>query len=184
MSDMPKKDKIVTNNLVVPIEQVHPNDYNPKVNYDKTPELKAQFEKILNSLKYHGQGDPIKVRETKKGKYEIMDGYHRYQAMKKLGYKEIEIKNFGPLTREEAIKITLTMEETGVDIDPIMRAQLLKDFKELGHDISGLPYTIEEIDAHIQILNYDFSHANDKEGPDERKLKEIECPHCHETFTI
>lgn len=179
---MPTQPKIIENNLVVPIDQVYPNDYNPKPDYNSTPELQKAFAKIVESLKYHGQGDPLKVRETEAG-YEIMDGFHRYNAMKELGFEKVEIKNFGKLSREEAIKVTLTMEETGVDLDPIERAKLLKEFREMEYSIAGLPYSIEEIDTQIQLLDHDWGQY-DGEGPKKRTLKTIECPQCHHEFTI
>ena len=55
--------------------------------------LKKEFERIKKSLQEHGQMDPIIVREIEDNKYEIINGYHRWNAMKDLGYYECEIKN-------------------------------------------------------------------------------------------
>lgn len=113
-----------------------------------------------------------------------MDGYHRYEALKELGYENVEIKNFGKISREQAIKITLSIEETGVELDPILKAGLLKEMRDMQYDMEGLPYTVEEIETQIQLLDFDMQKFEESEGPDERKLKEVECPSCHETFTI
>jgi len=51
---------------------------------------------ILESFKIDGQWNPIIVRQTKNGKYEIISGHYRLQASKELGWDEIEatIKDF------------------------------------------------------------------------------------------
>lgn len=175
--------KIIENNQVVAISKLKPNDYNPKPNYDSTPELQKEFDRIVASVKYHGQGDPIKVRELDDGSYEIMDGFHRFEALKKLGYKKVEIKNFGKLSREEAIKVTLSMEETGIEIDGIAKALLVKELSQLNVSLEGLPYTLEEIEAQVQLLDMNIEDETDG-SPKERKLQEITCPSCQHTFTI
>ena len=68
--------EIFQNNKVVDIELLIPNNYNPKPDYMATEELQLEFSKIKDSLEYHGQIDPVIVREMN-GKYEIINGYHR-----------------------------------------------------------------------------------------------------------
>ncbi|MHA1867143.1 MAG: ParB/RepB/Spo0J family partition protein, partial [Candidatus Heimdallarchaeaceae archaeon] len=94
-------------NLIVSIDKIVPNDFNPKPDYNSTEELRIEFERIKNSLKNHQQIDPIIVRELpekelkkKPGmrkKYEIINGYHRWAAMKELGVKKVEVKNLGKI---------------------------------------------------------------------------------------
>ena len=80
--------KIIENNQVVSISGVRPNEYNPKPNYNDTEELKQEFQKIKTSLRIHGQIDPVLVRQVKENDgYEIINGYHRYVAMKELGFE-------------------------------------------------------------------------------------------------
>lgn len=145
---------IKTNNLIMEIDKLVPNDWNPKLDYNSTEELKIEFEKIKNSLKDHGQVDPIIVREIK-DKYEIINGYHRWVAMKELEFKEVEIKNLGKITKNEAIKIGLSLEETKIPLDVIEVAQLVKSLKEIG-EWQGLPYSLEEIENKIKLLDFDF----------------------------
>lgn len=69
-------DKIIENNQIVDIDLVIPNNYNPKPDYNSTEELQLEFQKIKDSVEYHGQMDPLIVREVN-GKYELINGYHR-----------------------------------------------------------------------------------------------------------
>ena len=73
--------KIITDNKVVDILKVMPNDYNPKINIDENEANRAEFEKVKDSIKIAGQIQPLIVRELPKGKYEIINGYHRWRAM-------------------------------------------------------------------------------------------------------
>jgi len=145
--------KIIQNNLVVDIDKVKPNNYNPKPDFKESEELKIEFNRIKNSLYHHGQLDPIQVRELKDGKYEIVNGYHRWLAMKELGMKKVEIKNLGKISRKEAIKIALSLEETKIPLDVLEVAELVKNLKKIGE---GLPYSMEEIQNKISLLEFDF----------------------------
>lgn len=150
-------EKIIQNNSIIDIDKVKPNDYNPKPDYTQSEELKIEFEKIKNSLKYHGQIDPILVRESdKKGEYEIINGYHRWLAMKELGFKQIEIKNLGKIDRIEAIKKALSTEELRIPLDVIEVAELVKKVKESEEGLKGLPYLEKEITEKIDLLDFDW----------------------------
>lgn len=87
-------ENITENNQIVDINLLSPNKYNPKLDYNSTPELQREFERIKKSLIDHGQIDPVIVRKIENG-YEIIDGFHRYCAMKELGWTKCEIKDLG-----------------------------------------------------------------------------------------
>lgn len=175
--------EIIQNNIVVDIELLIPNNYNPKPDYTSTEELQLEFEKIKDSISYHGQIDPIIVREMN-GKYEIINGYHRWLAMKELGFKEIEVKNLGTISREEAIKKTLSFEELKIPLDTIETAKLVKALKESGDSLKGLPYFDDEINKKLEMLSFDFSQFENKNSLDEVDKKTITCPNCGEVITL
>jgi len=63
---------------------IKPNDYNP----NKTD--KRVYRSLVNSIREFGDvGRPIIVREVGKDKYVIIDGEHRFNALKELGQEEI-----------------------------------------------------------------------------------------------
>ena len=62
----------VYNIVAIPIEDIQANSYNP--NHVAPPEMKLLYE----SIKEDGYTMPIVVYPLGNGKYEIVDGYHRY----------------------------------------------------------------------------------------------------------
>lgn len=65
----------VYNVKAVPIELIQANSYNP--NHVAPPEMKLLYE----SIKEDGYTMPIVCYKLPNGKYEIVDGYHRYTVM-------------------------------------------------------------------------------------------------------
>lgn len=65
----------VYNIVAIPIEDIQANSYNP--NHVAPPEMKLLYE----SIKEDGYTMPIVVYPLGNGKYEIVDGYHRYTTM-------------------------------------------------------------------------------------------------------
>lgn len=61
--------------VAIPIEDIQANSYNP--NHVAPPEMKLLYE----SIKEDGYTMPIVVYPLGNGKYEIVDGYHRYTTM-------------------------------------------------------------------------------------------------------
>jgi len=160
--------KINTDNLVVDINQLKPNEYNPKLDF-KTDENNArEFEKIKKSLEKLGQVDPILVREIGRDEYEIVNGYHRWEAMKELGYKTCEIKSLGKIDFDMAVSHALMTEDTKIPIDNIELAELTKKLvtpeKPIEYWANLLPYDAEIIKSRIELLDFDFSQY-DEEGP-------------------
>jgi ParB-like chromosome segregation protein Spo0J len=75
--------------LKVPIEQVHPNSFNPNsmspIMFEK---LKLGLKRTLKEAK---KLPPIIVRQLKEDNYEIIDGYHRWKALQQLGKQNIRV---------------------------------------------------------------------------------------------
>lgn len=80
----------VYNVKAVPIEKIQANSYNP--NAVAPPEMKL----LYRSIKEDGYTMPIVCYYLdKEGKYEIVDGFHRYQVMKK--HKDIYNRENGKM---------------------------------------------------------------------------------------
>jgi len=176
--------EIIENNMVIDIDLVIPNNYNPKPDFNSTEELQLEFQKIKDSIAYHGQIDPLIVRELN-GKYELINGYHRWQAMKELGFEKVEIKNLGVIDRNEAIKKALSFEELKIPLDTIETAKLVKILKEDQISLEGLPYFSEEIENKIKMLDFDWGQYKEGElGDIGGKKKKVVCPNCGEEFEV
>lgn len=65
----------VWNIQAIPIEQIDANSYNP--NHVAPPEMRLLYE----SIKEDGYTMPVVVYPKPDGRYEIVDGYHRYTVM-------------------------------------------------------------------------------------------------------
>lgn len=84
------KDQPINNVQWIPIEKVHANDYNP--NSVATPEMKL----LYISVKKDGYTQPVvTIYDSKKDRYVIVDGFHRYSIMRR--YKDIYLECEGKL---------------------------------------------------------------------------------------
>jgi hypothetical protein len=158
----------------VPTGQVQPNQYNPK---EKRSE---EYQKVLASLKANGLMAPIFVRELATDSYEIIDGEQRYTACVDLGYKEVLIYNYGPMSEDEAKQLTVWWQQQ-VPFDDIKVAELIKSLVDsVNGDYSkiNLPYTEEEMEEKIAMLNFDWEkyQRNDIEvEPDKDGVVKFNC---------
>lgn len=74
----------------VPIEMVEPNDYNPN------SVAKVEMGLLYKSIKHDGYTQPVvTIWDQEKGKYVIVDGFHRYFTC--LNQKDISERNQGML---------------------------------------------------------------------------------------
>lgn len=79
----------VWNIQAIPIEQIDANSYNP--NHVAPPEMRLLYE----SIKEDGYTMPVVVYPKPDGRYEIVDGYHRYTVM--LTHRDIYEREGGML---------------------------------------------------------------------------------------
>jgi len=177
------------NYLSVDIEKIKPNDYNPKKDFKEDETNRRMFDKVKESLQSHKQIDPIIVRELKDGTFEIINGFHRYTAMKELGYKEIEIKNLGNITREDAIAKALSTEYPKIPLDEVEVGNLLKESLEKGYDLSNFPFSMEEIDARVEMLDFNWEDLGDNSVQETLAEEDqvqtefmVTCPKCNHRF--
>jgi len=101
-------DKIVVNKEVIVRSEVDP-----------------QFvEELANSMRVIGQINPILVRATPDGMYEIIDGLHRYVAARKLGWSDIEA-NVVSLSDVDALIHSLSLNIQRLELQPMQIAEAL-----------------------------------------------------------
>jgi len=118
---------IPTNKLVV-----------SELNIRKKLPAKEEIQKIKESIRAKGVIEPLIVRPTNDGKYEIIIGQLRYLASKELGIKELPciVKN---LSDTEALEYSLIENLQRKDVDPIDVAQgLRKLYEDFGKSLPNL----------------------------------------------
>ena len=137
----------------VPIDSLKANPWNPNKQSDFV------FEKEKNSITQFGFIDPITVRETAKGKYEILDGEHRWKAAKALKFKQVPVNSLGKLDTATAKKLTVILNELRGSYDMVDLAKLVKGLSdEVGIDdlLRDLPFTDQDLKNIIDAAQFDM----------------------------
>lgn len=136
---------------------------------------REQIEQIKNSILDFGNNDPIAIDENNI----IIEGHGRYEALKELGYKEIEIIRLAHLTEEQKKAYRLVHNKLTMNSG--------WDFEKLEEELRELNFS----DIDMSLFNFDLSFEDELEqkeeeekGPDsfEEYDEEIEtkhqCPKC------
>ncbi len=79
---------------------------------------------LMKSLKEDGQLHPITVRPLPDGRYEIIDGLHRVEAAKRLGWKDIEA-NVITVDELEAKFLALKANLVRRNLEPVQEGELV-----------------------------------------------------------
>lgn len=119
------------------------NDITP---YEKNAKIhtEAQIEQIKKSIQEFGMNDPIAVWGDKNT---IVEGHGRLEALKQLGYTEIDCIRLDHLTDEERKAYTLAHNKinmnTGFDID--LLDEELDSIEDIDMEVFGFDLDDEEI---------------------------------------
>lgn len=70
--------------IKIPIDKIIPNRFQPRTVFDD-----EKIEELSRTIHIHGVIQPIVVRKSEEGLYEIIAGERRYRAMKKLEWTEV-----------------------------------------------------------------------------------------------
>ena len=144
------KDRLV----IVPIDSVKTNGWNPK---DKETK---EYKQVVRSLELYGFRQPILVRESDDGKYEILDGEQRFTAAKELAYTDVPVYNLGKISDTEAKAATIWME-VQVPFNEIDLSHLVVELDEAS---VALPYTEAEIADFRHMSEFSFDNFDDDDG--------------------
>ena len=136
----------------------------------------TQIKNVMQSIKEFGVVQPIVVDRTKT----IIIGHCRYEAMKRLGYDELQEDwvKVVDLSEEEAEKLRLLdnkLNESEWDLELLKDLVPSIDFSDFEIDFN-LPEEVEDIN-----LDDFFEDAPPKK---DKEPKKVQCPHCGEWFEI
>lgn len=141
----------------VPLEQIHPNPWNPKTHDPQ----QRDFRKVVKSLRENGLRLPIVVREIDDG-YQVLDGEQRWRASLEIGLDEVPIYNEGKIDDGKAKSLTIWYQQQ-VPFDEILEAALAV---QLHNEDVPLPYDEAELNRMRELVEFDASHAyEDTEVP-------------------
>ncbi len=146
------------------IDEVKPYENNAKLH---PPE---QIEQIKKSIKEFGNNDPIAIDENNI----IIEGHGRYQALKELGFKEIEVIKLIHLNEQQKKAYILAHNKltmnTGFNFDTLnLELDSILDF-----DMSDFGFTLD-FQKQDQMIS-DSKEFDTNEFSDEKF--ECECPRC------
>lgn len=151
------------------LSEIKPYKKNAK-KHDET-----QIKNVMQSIKEFGVVQPIVVDRTNT----IIIGHCRYEAMKRLGYDELQEDwvKVVDLSEEETEKLRLLdnkLNESEWDLELLKDLVPSIDFSDFEIDFN-LPEEVEDIN-----LDDFFEDA----PPKEKEPKKIQCPHCGEWFEV
>ena len=168
--------KVDINELISP-------EYNPRQITDD------EMEKLKNSINEFGYVAPIIVN---KHNNHIVGGNQRYEALKSLGYEEIDVVYIHEKDKNREKALNIALNKISGEWDEVKLNQIFTEMKLAGFDKVSLTgfedYEVQEL-SFINDINYDddFDLSDDDLSEDEEeevKKEEITCPYCNETFEI
>jgi hypothetical protein len=132
----------------------------------KTDGTEEQINKLIKSIKYDDSAGILAVRKLN-DKYEVIDGNHRLEALKRIGWQQIQVENFGDIPKSKAIIIARRRNHVWFDDDLKAFSDLIKNdvLPDIDTDTLKdiLPDTPDEIDNLVNFGNFDWEEPTQKE---------------------
>ena len=111
---------------IIPLQKAEPNPNQPRKNFD--PE---ELEALAQSIRENGILQPLTVRETGKGFYQIIAGERRWRAARMAGLKELPVLVV-EADEEKTARLSLIENLQRQDLNPMEEAmgykRLMEDF--------------------------------------------------------
>tara|TARA_R100000231_G_scaffold139595_1_gene121500 strand:- start:1004 stop:1621 length:618 start_codon:yes stop_codon:yes gene_type:complete len=142
----------------------------------KTDGTDEQINKLMKSIKYDNSAGILAVRKLN-DKYEVIDGNHRLEALRRMGWQQIQVENFGEIPKSKAIVISRRRNHVWFDDDLKAFSDLIKNdvLPDIDTDTLKeiLPDTPDEIDNLINFGNFDWEEPTQNEPKDSDGKKTI-----------
>jgi len=120
--------------------------------------------KLMENIKRNGQVENLLVRSLESGFLEVVNGNHRYEALKRLGAKNVMVYDLGTITNAEAYRIAVETNETKFTTDQVKLSDLIKDMTgQFSQDelLATMPYTAEQLANLLAMADFDWDAFND-----------------------
>ena len=118
-----------------------------------------EYGKLIESIRRFGFTDPITVRPAD-GKFQIIDGEHRWRAAADFGMTEVPYINVGGISDDEAMSLGIILNELRGRHDPKQLGAILDDL--LTHSspenvLQGMPFTEDTLKSLTSLTSFDWS---------------------------
>jgi ParB-like chromosome segregation protein Spo0J len=120
----------------------------------------AMMAKLQANLKRNGQIENIVIREKPGGRYEVVNGNHRLDALRAAGSAKAWAVNLGDIPDWKAKRIAIELNETRFENDELRLASMLEGMaKEMTKEemLETMPIEPAEIDRLIAMAAFDWS---------------------------
>lgn len=155
---------------LLPLDQVHPNPWNPNVVDPKT------MKKIRTAIERGGFDDPIICRPHPEipGEWEIVDGFHRWTILGEMGATHVPA-TVGTYTDTEAKLKTINANYLRGNPVPLKLAALIHDLNQaitLDELEAALPYEKVELKDHLELLKLPEGFDKEAEAKEQKERAE------------
>lgn len=132
----------------MPITSLVKADWNYKTNNE------ALSEKLANNIKRNGQIENIIIRELDTGFFEVVNGNHRLDVLKSIGYLDVHCFNLGSISESQAKRIAVETNETRFESDIKLLSETITSILEefsLDEIEVTMPFTEDELNKLLNI---------------------------------
>lgn len=139
--------------LTVRLAQCDPNPWNPNKMDAFT------YGKLLDSMLMYGAVDPLTVRPLN-GRWQIIDGEHRFLVAKDLGMDEYPAYSTGEIDDTRAMKLTITLNELKGQYDPRLMSDVLDTLLKAEDPLTlskSLPFTDVALQGMVGLSDLDLT---------------------------
>ena len=98
---------------LIPVDNIIPNQYQPRTKFDE-----EKIEELTQSIRLHGILQPLLVRPTDDGKFELIAGERRWRASVRAGMKSVPaiVRSAGP---QESLEVAIIENVQREDINAV-----------------------------------------------------------------
>lgn len=139
---------------IIPLEML------VKANWNYKKDDAERSAKLVANIKRNGQFVNIAVRRLETGYFEVIDGNHRYDSLKEVGYTRVLAYDFGKIPLTQAQRIAIEVNETKFEPESLQLAQIVSDLKiEFGEEnlLETLPFNEQDLDLFDNMLELDWN---------------------------
>lgn len=138
----------------------------------KTDGTEEQISKLMAAISEAGSCGVFAVREIDKDGaiiLEVMDGNHRLEAVRRLGWSRVQVENFGRISLTNAIIITRQRNQNWFEDDRLKLANLFEEYVFPEVSIQNLslilPESEESLESLKKLASADWNDINLNQQP-------------------